>query len=787
MSNEPQRRKRTVEAVITSVAVGFAGIALAGAPAHADDSAAPLAPAAVEQAWPDDYEHPTSARLVGQLTGERGFTNTVENGWRVEGTDLGIMWDNGAGEILFAIGDTFGNWSGNGGGGSDWRSNAVLRSSNDDWKTEGIQFDSAAGSETEGYAKEIIPSKKISGDEMTTIPTGAIAVGGRQYLSFMSVNTWGPGGQWHTNYSRIAYSDDNGETWNSTDGPQWDNTDKTLDGNGNHIWDDTTTMWNQKFQMVAFAQKPGDTDVYMFGTANGRIGGLYVAKVPQDKILEKDAYRYWDGSAWIEDDAAAAEVAPAPVSELSVQYNTYLNKWMAMYNTDSADGTAYEVVYRLADSPEGPWSESTAVATSWDLAGFYSPYMHPWNDGPEIHFSLSIWGPYNVFQYAFTVDEEGNLINPNIVRDPDFRRSEPGKISEAWNCTGNCGIDVRGAQRWGFAGDNQLWMRQNAGSTDASQAITVDPNSRYLVTAFLTTGTSFTGDTSGQGEIGIRGVGSGATTVEKVDFTDPGKWTRYQFEFESDWQTNLEFYVNSTYFADRWVQFSDVSVVKIGEVEPPETIIDTLDEPVLIASETCDVEATVDIPENIEGVNYESSREGNTVTVTAKALEGYIFAEELVTVWTFDVTATPCGPDNAKASISTNVAKAKPGDKVTVTGKDFTPNTAVTIELRSKVATLGQVTTDANGFFTLEVAIPTNVSPGKHQIAAVYDGKDILLPFEVLAVSAGGENENTNPAGGNSNSGLATTGTAGLAALITAGIALAGVGLWIRRRSSVQG
>ena len=211
--------------------------------------------------------------------------------WDITATDLGIMWDDGAGGVLTAFGDTFGIWGGPGGGGDDWRSNVLLHSTDTDL-TDGMEFDSAV-LDAPGHAGEIIPSLKVPGTEHTTIPTAGIEVGGVQYLAYMSVRQWGPPGMWDTNFSRIAYSSDGGDTWNSTDGPTWNNPGAE------------TSTGTHPFQMVAFAKRDGY--VYMFGTPNGRFGAAHVSRVAEASILDKAAYEYWTGSAW--ETGAVAELA----------------------------------------------------------------------------------------------------------------------------------------------------------------------------------------------------------------------------------------------------------------------------------------------------------------------------------------------------------------------------------------------------------------------------------------------------------------------------------------------
>ena len=245
---------------------------------------------AMAPAWASESHSP--GIVIAELTGMEGTTNTATK-WDITATDLGIMWDDGAGGVLTAFGDTFGIWGGPGGGGDDWRSNVLLHSTDTDL-SDGMEFDSAV-LDAPGHAGEIIPSLKVPGTEHTTIPTAGIEVGGVQYLAYMSVRQSGPPGMWDTNFSRIAYSSDGGDTWNSTDGPTWDNPGAE------------TSTGNHPFQMAAFAKRDGY--VYLFGTPNGRFGGAHVARVAEASILTKAAYEYWTGSAW--ETGAVAELAAA--------------------------------------------------------------------------------------------------------------------------------------------------------------------------------------------------------------------------------------------------------------------------------------------------------------------------------------------------------------------------------------------------------------------------------------------------------------------------------------------
>ncbi|KAF4405558.1 DUF4185 domain-containing protein [Streptomyces lycii] len=321
------------------------------------------------------------AERVAKVTGP-GSTSATDSRWQVKATDLGIMWDNGSGEILTAFGDTYGNgWTGPGAAVGDpatldWRCN-VLGRSNDRELADGMTLTSMP-SDRNNHAKQLLSCKRQDGDEVTTIPTAGISVGKRQYMHYMSVNRWGRPGEWFTNYAGIAWSDDNGENWVRDADARWQN----------------TGAWDNKFQMAAFVRQGGH--VYMYGTPNGRFGDVHLARVPAGELLEPGAYRYWDGSAWVTDQNAAAPVAQAPVSEVSVQYSRYLGQFVMMY-LDEPQGA---VVMRTSPSPTGPWSAKQTVASGADFPKLYGAFVHPWSadsNSPYLYFTMSQWDPYNVY------------------------------------------------------------------------------------------------------------------------------------------------------------------------------------------------------------------------------------------------------------------------------------------------------------------------------------------------------------------------------------------------------
>ncbi|WP_344296089.1 fibronectin type III domain-containing protein, partial [Rarobacter incanus] len=76
-----------------------------------------------------------------------------------------------------------------------------------------------------------------------------------------------------------------------------------------------------------------------------------------------------------------------------------------------------------------------------------------------------------------------------------------------------------------------------------------------------------------------------------------------------------------------------------------------------------------------------------------------------------------------------------PGGTVTITGAGYEPNTALVIELHSDPVTLGTVTTDAAGAFTLDAAIPADTPAGDHTFVVATDS-DIITETAVTVIAS---------------------------------------------------
>lgn len=350
-------------------------------------------------------EPPISAQAIGPvtfvqwMTGRNSANNTAQR-FGITGTDLGILWDNGGTgsnrQTLAAFGDTFGNCAV---AGQEWRNNVLFRTG-DTNLADGLQIPDPAvaniyagspvTSARPNLSKQVIAKPAIASPEVTVIPTAAISIGGKQYINFMSVRQWGEPGQWTTNYSAIAVSSDNGENWtvalNTVRG------NRSMGTSGPYRY----RAGNEKFQMGAFVRKDGY--LYHYGTPNGRGGAAYLARVPENAILDLTQYRYWTGRTWSTNLQYARAVFGAPVSEMSVSWNAFLGKFVTLYTTNAG------VVMRTATNPQGPWSSATTLLRPEAIpGGIYSPYIHPWSTGRDLYFTLSLWSEYNVMLLKTTL------------------------------------------------------------------------------------------------------------------------------------------------------------------------------------------------------------------------------------------------------------------------------------------------------------------------------------------------------------------------------------------------
>lgn len=362
--------RKTGSLSFTSLAVACAALLAVTAPSLATANPNAINPIPVlngTNGLPHLPPGPTQA--VFQATGIASPNNTQS--YNVLGTDLGIMWDDGHGQMMTAYGDTAGVGLPNLLAGSiwAWRSNILLRSHTQN-PVNGIYYDSVVRDGL-GQAKDLVPSPKIPFIEISRIPTAGIAANGAQVMSLMSVKTWDADGKWRTNFSGLAVSGDNGENWAELPATRRPNEG----ANGN-------------FQMNAFLKANGF--IYEYGTPAGRNHHGFVARVREHDITNLGAYEYWNGKDWKSHDVRAAAPIVGGVGELSVMWNQYLHRFV-MLTTDPWNS----VVMRTAGSPEGPWDAPRVLIDTRALPSAYAPMIFPYQTGRDLYFLTTVHSQYN--------------------------------------------------------------------------------------------------------------------------------------------------------------------------------------------------------------------------------------------------------------------------------------------------------------------------------------------------------------------------------------------------------
>lgn len=99
-----------------------------------------------------------------------------------------------------------------------------------------------------------------------------------------------------------------------------------------------------------------DDYLYTFGSVESAGHRIQLARVHLDHVLERGAWRFWDGDGWSTEWKDADDLyVGAPI--LSVSYNEHLGAWLSIY---SAPFDSW-VVARTAPELWGPWSRESRL------------------------------------------------------------------------------------------------------------------------------------------------------------------------------------------------------------------------------------------------------------------------------------------------------------------------------------------------------------------------------------------------------------------------------------------
>jgi hypothetical protein len=322
---------------------------------------------------------------VGFITGPESINFDLLQEAGVGGTDLGIPVETTDGMMLL-YGDTF---SGVGSHSGFWFSNFIAESTDTDLY-DGLQFDSVVTTQNgtaqpfmQGLHQRNEPDEEsLNPDrEVTKIPTGGITINDTTYIFYMSVRYWGVAGAWLVSYNQVIKSTDGLQTWTNVEGLRWNEDEAYNFG-----------------QIFAVRGQDDPEMIHLFAIPGGRQGGTVLARVHEDDFENRDAYDYYTGhDTWTQGDTGLVSLDQNPYyviqpscSEMSVMYNDYLGKWMAVYLKGS------QIIYQTADHITGPYSDTQAIVSSGQYPGLYGGFVHrnyTDYDGQKFYIQLSQWLP----------------------------------------------------------------------------------------------------------------------------------------------------------------------------------------------------------------------------------------------------------------------------------------------------------------------------------------------------------------------------------------------------------
>lgn len=170
----------------------------------------------------------------------------------------------------------------------------------------------------------------------------------------------------------------------------------------------------------------------IFGSGTYRESNVYLAYQPTSQIENPKAIRYFSGvdeegnPLWNTKEFNAMPLFDQPcVGEFSVTYNTFIDRWILLYNCSDPRG----INLRTAKHPWEPWTEPQVLFEPWEDGGYchfmhtswesqkcdsvmdpgrqnvwggeYGPYQYGYlakgdDNSTTIYFNMSTWNPYTV-------------------------------------------------------------------------------------------------------------------------------------------------------------------------------------------------------------------------------------------------------------------------------------------------------------------------------------------------------------------------------------------------------
>ena len=82
-----------------------------------------------------------------------------------------------------------------------------------------------------------------------------------------------------------------------------------------------------------------------------------LARVPVASVTSRAAFEFWNGTAYVSDVAQAAWFIEGASYALTITFNAFLGRWLAVYSKPLSD----DVALRAADHIEGPWTDPEVI------------------------------------------------------------------------------------------------------------------------------------------------------------------------------------------------------------------------------------------------------------------------------------------------------------------------------------------------------------------------------------------------------------------------------------------
>jgi hypothetical protein len=143
---------------------------------------------------------------------------------------------------------------------------------------------------------------------------------------------------------------------------------------------------------------------YVYGARGIAQKQMVVARVPNGKLADSNAYQFYDGKQWVKDLEHARPLPVQVMNEFSVHKDS-CGKYVLV-----SDEFSSCVFVRTADSPEGPWSDPKVVwkpPEAKDTVVTYNAKAHP-----ELSGSNGLLVSYNVN----SLNEEQSLYEADVYR-----------------------------------------------------------------------------------------------------------------------------------------------------------------------------------------------------------------------------------------------------------------------------------------------------------------------------------------------------------------------------------